>query len=388
MSDPRALAEATLARLGLALEADAPPVARLAELASGPDVAVLIEALGAIPTAAAAAALAALAEHVADRELRKTARRALHGLRRRGVVPPGRTPSAAVRPLPAPVEGLVSAFDGRGDRLVWLLRPLPDGGTLLVAARLHEPGGLEELDVAEVSRREVRAARRALAERAGLRLVAADWRVLDALLVEADARAAAAGRGRAYARVRTRLTAEPPAAPAEPVSARARVPEGDEAERLVEGSSALLAEPELALWWPPQEALAPLLAEVKALEESPLVLSPAQQEERMLGAVRRAAAALFPPVPVARRLEGTAYVLAETGRETAAVQALAVAAALRARPERAPEVPLLATLVHRALGGLLEAEQSRQAEARRGALVLTPSELRARASSRPPHTRG
>jgi hypothetical protein len=172
------------------------------------------------------------------------------------------------------------------------------------------------------------------------------------------------------------------------VSARARVPEGDEAERLVEGSSALLAEPELALWWPPQEALAPLLAEVKALEESPLVLSPAQQEERMLGAVRRAAAALFPPVPVARRLEGTAYVLAETGRETAAVQALAVAAALRARPERAPEVPLLATLVHRALGGLLEAEQSRQAEARRGALVLTPSELRARASSRPPHTRG
>jgi hypothetical protein len=388
VSDPRALAEATLARLGLALEADAPPVARLAELASGPDVAVLIEALGAIPTAAAAAALAALAEHVADRELRKTARRALHGLRRRGVVPPGRTPSAAVRPLPAPVEGLVSAFDGRGDRLVWLLRPLPDGGTLLVAARLHEPGGLEELDVAEVSRREVRAARRALAERAGLRLVAADWRVLDALLVEADARAAAAGRGRAYARVRTRLTAEPPAAPAEPVSARARVPEGDEAERLVEGSSALLAEPELALWWPPQEALAPLLAEVKALEESPLVLSPAQQEERMLGAVRRAAAALFPPVPVARRLEGTAYVLAETGRETAAVQALAVAAALRARPERAPEVPLLATLVHRALGGLLEAEQSRQAEARRGALVLTPSELRARASSRPPHTRG
>ncbi len=388
MSDPRALAEATLARLGLALEADAPPVARLAELASGPDVAVLIEALGAIPTAAAAAALAALAEHVADRELRKTARRALHGLRRRGVVPPGRTPSAAVRPLPAPVEGLVSAFDGRGDRLVWLLRPLPDGGTLLVAARLHEPGVLEELDVAEVSRREVLAARCALAERAGLRLVAADWRVLDALLVEADARAAAAGRGRAYARVRTRLTAEPPAAPAEPVSARARVPEGDEAERLVEGSSALLAEPELALWWPPQEALAPLLAEVKALEESPLVLSPAQQEERMLGAVRRAAAALFPPVPVARRLEGTAYVLAETGRETAAVQALAVAAALRARPERAPEVPLLATLVHRALGGLLEAEQSRQAEARRGALVLTPSELRARASSRPPHTRG
>ncbi len=388
MSDPRAVAEATLARLGLVLEADAPPAARLAELASGPDAAALIEALGAIPTAAAAAALAALAEHGADRGLRKAARRALYGLRRRGVVPPARASSAAIRPVPAPVEGLVSAFDGRGDRLVWLLRPLRDGGTLLVAARLNEPGGLEQLDVAEVSRKEVRAARRALAEGAGLRLVAADWRVLDALLVEGDERAAAAGRGRAYARARTRLTAEPPAAPAEPVSARVRVPEGEEAERLVDGSSALLAEPELASWWPPRDALAPLLAEVEALEASPLVLSPAQQEERMLGIVRRAAAALFPPAPVARRLEGTAYVLAETGRETAAAQALAVAAALRARPERVSEVPLLATLVHRMLAHLLEEEESRQAEARRGALVLTPSELRARASSRPPHTRG
>src|SRR5581483_3098685 len=74
VSDPRAVAEATLARLGLVLEADAPPAARLAELASGPNAAALIEALGAIPTAAAAAALAALAEHRADRGLRKSAR--------------------------------------------------------------------------------------------------------------------------------------------------------------------------------------------------------------------------------------------------------------------------------------------------------------------------
>lgn len=388
MSDPRAAAEATLARLGLALEADGPPAARLAELASGPDAAVLIEALGSIRTAAAAAALAAVADLVADRGLRKTARRALHELRRRGIVPPPRPTRAAVHPVPMPIEGLVSAFDGRGDRLVWLLRPLPEGRTLLVAARLHEPGGLQELDTTEVSRKQVRAARRELAAGAGLRLVTADWRVLDALLVEADARAAAAGRGRAYAKVRARLTAEPPAAPAEPTSARVQVPEGDEAERLVAGSSALLAEPELASWWPPQEALAPFLAEVAALEESPLVLSPAQQEERVLGVVRRAAAALFPPADLARRLEGTAYVLAESGRERAAVQALAVAAALRARPERAPEVPLLATLVRRALGHLLNAAEPRQVEARRDALVLTPGELRARGSFRPPHTRG
>jgi len=387
VSDRRRDAEAVLARLGLVLDDHEIPAARLGELAAGADAPALIEALGAIPTPAAAAALAAVEQRAADRGVRKAARRALHGLRQRGILPPPR-PRPAAPPAPAPIEGLVSAFDGRGDRLVWLLRALADGGTLLVAARLGEPAGLHDLQVAEVTRKQVRAARRELADDAGLRLVAADWRLLDALLVEADERAAAAGRGRAYAKVRVRLTSDPPATAAEPVSTRVRAPAADEVEALVDRSGTLLDEPELRAWWPAPDAVAPFLAEVEALRESPLVLSPAQQEERVAAVVRRAAAALFPPADLARRLAGTAYVLAETGRGEAAAQALAVAGVLRARPERAADVPLVATLVRGVLGRMLAAEESRQVEERRGALVLTPGEVRARSSSRPPHTRG
>jgi hypothetical protein len=104
--------------------------------------------------------------------------------------------------------------------------------------------------------------------------------------------------------------------------------------------------------------------------------------------LERAAGVLFPPQPLARRLEGTAYVFAETNRPTAARQALASSAALRERPTAAHEVPLVAALVQRGIGLLLAERQSRRQDERRGSLVMTPDEVRARAQARPPHTRG
>ena len=86
-----------------------------------------------------------------------------------------------------------------------------------------------------------------------------------------------------------------------------------------------------------------------------------------------------------RRLEGTAYVLAETGRPAAARLALAVATLLRDAPQRAHEIPFVAALVGAGIPGLF----ARSEAPREGALVLTPEEvLKARRSSHPGHTRG
>jgi hypothetical protein len=101
----------------------------------------------------------------------------------------------------------------------------------------------------------------------------------------------------------------------------------------------------------------------------------------------RAATSLFPSDAVARRLEGTAYVLAETGRVPAARQALAAAQELRSGVSAA-DVPLLRALVQQTIGTLLASEESRRQEERRGSLVLTPSEaLTDPRSSRPGRTR-
>ena len=174
-------AAATLARLGLDLEAvragrvgaDA-----LAPLLVGADGAALAAALGELPSPEVAALLVALEPHAGERAVRKEIRRALYRLRQRGVpVPAPPAPAATARTPAAPeAEGFLSPFDGRGDRLIWIVRPLPSGGSFLVAAQLNEPEGLRDVSAGEASRKQIRTARQKLEADSNLRLVAAGWR--------------------------------------------------------------------------------------------------------------------------------------------------------------------------------------------------------------------
>ena len=393
MSARRDEAAATLARLGLdpeGVQAGRVAADAVVPLLAGADGAALAAALGELPSPAVAALLVALEPRAGERAVRKEIRRALYRVKQRGVaIPEPPAPAAAPRPASGEAEGLLSLFDGRGDRLLWIIRPLATGGAFLVAAQVNEPEGLREVSAGEASRKHIRAARQRL-ESDGMRLVAADWRTLDGLLVEAHERAGGGTtRERDYLRFRPRLTGEPPRPPAEPVSARVTAPGAEESAALAAGSAALLEESELRGWFPPPEAAAPFVEEIAGLRDSPIVLSRVAQEERVREVLRRAAATLFPSAVLARRLEGTAYLLAETGRSLAARRALAVALLLRARAADAMEIPLVALLVERAVGGLLAEESARAEEERRGSLVVTPGQfLRDRSSSRRGRTPG
>lgn len=358
------------------------------------DARALLERLG--ETAPADASLDALATRVlahdveaTERATRKEVRRLLYRLRQQGAHPGPPAPHPAARPLLGPaIEGFVSAVDGRGDRLVWLVREPSAGPLLLVAADVNEPDGLRDLRVAEVTRKQLRTMRERLQRETGLRVVEADWRAVDALLLEAQDRSGTVTERRLdYRRVRPRLTAEPPAPARELSSTKVATPDAAERAPLVADSATLLAEPEFRSWWPRPEAAAPFVAELREIRESPLVLGPAQQDERLRAVLERATTALYPPGVVARRLEATAYVLAETGRLTAARRALAVAAALRA--EGGAPAPFVQALAHQGLGAHLAAGEAERRKERADSLVLTPSEVAtARSPSRPPRARG
>ena len=385
MSDRRAAAIAALAALGI--DADALSEGRLAAdallpLATGADAERLVAAIAELGSAGAGAALAALEPHVAG-GTRRELRRGLYRLRQRGVVVPEHAPPAPeATPRAEPegdVEAFVSTHDGAGDRLLWLVRRQPGGGSLVVAAQVNEPGGLRDVQVVDMTRKQIRAVRQRLAREGGVRLVPAPWRVVDALLVEAHERTANRERGRDYLRVRSQITAEPAGAPAEPVSRHAAAPD----ERDATASASLLGEPPFAAWAPDTGAVASFADEIGALRDSPIVLNELQQRERVRAVIRRAALSLYPAATLARRLEGTAYVLAESGKSAVARVALATATHLRTRPDDAGESPFVIGLVERALGTLLSANVARQSEERRSALVATPGEyLRARESSR------
>jgi hypothetical protein len=341
------------------------------------------------PDAAAADVAAALAraEDTADRATRKEIRRALYRLAQTGVAVPA-APAVAAAPVLGPsIEAWVSGVDGRGDRLVWLVREQAGGGLLLVAADLNEPAGIRDLRTFDVTRKQLRGMRERFQTEGGLRFVAADWRAVDALVVEAQDRLAEPDRRLDYRRLRPRLTTLPPTTPAELASSRAVAPTNDEDRAaLVAASATLLGEPELRTWWPRPEVAAPFLLEMREVRDSPLVLPPAQQEERLREILARASQALYPPAAMARRLEATAYVLAETGRPDPARVALAVATALRASPDT--PVPIFQALTHQGLGSHLASLEGARQKERAGALVLTPGEVaKAESPSRPPRSR-
>jgi hypothetical protein len=342
---------------------------------------------------AVAAALAAQADAVGDRATRKEIRRALYRLEQAGVPVPARSAAAAPTPILGPsIDAWVSAVDGRGDRLVWLVREHANGTLTLVAADLNEPDGLRDLRSFDVTRKQLRAMRERFEREAGLTFVPAAWRQVDALVLEAQDRLGPSPDRRLdYRRLRPRLTTLAPQDARELASSRLAPVDDTERRRLVAESDALASERELRSWWPRPEQAAPYLAELRAVRESPIVLTPVQQEERLREVLRQAARALYPPAVIARRLEATAFVFAETGRPDAARRALAVAATLRAHPDT--EIPLVQALTQQGLGAYMAATEAERRDERAASLVRTPDEIaggsaRAESRARPPRARG
>jgi hypothetical protein len=341
----------------------------------------IVERLAREPAPDRAAALRDLATAAGDRgwkAVAKDARRALYRFEQRGVPvpPPPAPPAVARRSSAGALEGYLSPIDGRGDRLVWLVRPRPEGGLVVLTGMLNEPEGLREVAVAEIGRKALRRMARDLAERHRLTMVPADALYCDALLVQGFERARAAGTAGvgelpAY---RTRLVTGDPASLEPPLATRVLGPDGAPAEAAA-GGAALLDEPELATWLLGRDLLAPYLAEIADARESPLLLSRAQQEDRVRGIVTRALHTLFAGAAGAtfrRRLEETAYYLWATGRREPARTAAATAAALATSRRGGEGIPFCEELVRRSLAALASDDAARARGEAEGSVIVRP----------------
>ena len=119
-----------------------------------------MQALLAEATPEAAARLREIAETTPDKDTRKAARRALYLLSQKGVLPPAT--SAAVQPVSHAAtlrDGLrawASAYDGAGNRLLFLTWPDPYGGSPTFLQTLVSDGeGVRDLDTRRIGRSEL-----------------------------------------------------------------------------------------------------------------------------------------------------------------------------------------------------------------------------------------
>jgi len=335
--------------------------------------------LGAHAEPASVEALSALDAASKDKLVRKEVRRSLYRLEQRGITVPraAASPPAAAVVAPAP-EGYLSAVDGRGDQLVWLVKARP-GSVAHLFAVLNDPDGLREVDLSETTRKALRAAREQLLARHELRMIEADWRYCDFVIDRAFRWATEKGHAVTgdYPRLRSQLIKEPvtPMAPLifahlDPAAVRGDV-------SLVAESDKVIEEKELRTWFFERQTLQPYIDALVGLKDSPLVLSQAQQQERSRALVERAVEELFGgelQQSWVRRLEELAYFFHATGRAEPAKWVLAAALALEDSTHGGRGIALCETLARSGLAAYLQAEEQQEAEAARSSLVLTPQQ--------------
>jgi hypothetical protein len=334
--------------------------------------------LGAHAAVAAVDALQALEAGSTDKVVRKEVKRALYRLEQRGVaVPAAPTPTPPPLVMGPALEGYLSAVDGRGDQLVWLIKPHP-GGLMHLFAVVNDPEGLREVNLFETTRKALRASREELVSKHELRMVDADWRYCDYLIDRAFHWAAQRGQsGGDYPGMRAKLIKVPVTTMQPLIFTQVDVAAVRANAALLADSVQLLEEKEFRTWFFDAETLQPYLDEAQRIKESPLLLDEAQQQERFRVLLERVVDELFGGdfrASWVRRLEEMAYFLHTTGRPEAAQRALAAAVALEAGRHGGRDVPLCEQLARTSFLAFLQIEEQREQEEARSSLVLTPQQ--------------
>jgi hypothetical protein len=339
--------------------------------------ATLVEALGQMATPEAAALLAQLAAKTEAKGLQKAIRRALYRLKTMGVATPGLAPQAPRRsvlevPKLPVVAALASHIDGEGNRALYLARRRPFSGLVLVSLILNDQRGILDCRALPVTKKELSRLLEDLRADDRLTHIELPPSYAQQLVEESRQRNLATGTPlpREFQAVHD-LIGTPDTRWERPPIYHLLNPEELRGQgALVSLSAQLLEAKELQGWGVPTDRVQKYREDVKRAAASPIIVSPALQQERREELQRRAIREVFDADTVARyrrRLEEMAYLFWQTKRPDDARRALAAALALQEGSDPA-EHPLLRALFSR--GVEMAAALERQEQGR--VTVATP----------------
>jgi hypothetical protein len=328
------------------------PKARGEELVSLP-----LPLAGALLRAALVAGRAdLLAEVVAaagDRAIAKEAKRGLHVLKTRGVTVPEPPRAPPPPPPPAPEEVFpcyASSIDGQGERAVWIARNVPGRGVEVGQAVISDEGGLMELQVGLLGRKEYRNFGRDIGTRGqSMGVAEVPPPLARALVVEARRRNDESGRPVPDGADAWVARLGPAALVGDPAAAFEPLPP-DEERSALEASGALHELPMLKSWLADEPVLRALATRLDGIARSPeLADDQARAAAREAALLEALEAWLDAPrrSRIGRRLLAVAVHLRGMGEEAHARAAAAASRALSAGTA-ARDVPVVRRMMEKA----------------------------------------
>ena len=332
----------------------------------------IIDALGKIETPASLSLLLSELERTSDKERIKKIRKAIHQLKSKGVEPPSRETPGEKRKEEE--EGYLSPIDSLGERLLVLVMPKGRGEVRFFQIIASDTKGILRFITHSVPYEELMSSIRRAEETKGIQMVEAPADYIRTLLGE-------------YAGLNEKGGGKPPA---EFVSWRnwigeprerfekpliyQFIPEEDIAAReaLFEQGDRLFQLPGIIGWFIPEEEIKEGVERFATAEESPLILSDIQREERRNKIFLEEAERYFTEEKkelYKRRLIEMGYFLYQKGMKLEAEIALATAHAFSSHEIKF--IPFALTLVKRSIE--LAVKKRKEAEKKEPRLIIPPS---------------
>jgi hypothetical protein len=327
---------------------------QLMDQATPVSLSAVVETLSTMATPEAATLLTQIATKTHAKEVQKAARRALYRLKTMGVdtdsmrVGESRKSILEVPKLPI-VIALASQIDFAGNRALYLARRRPFSGLVLVSLIINDQRGVLDCNAFPVTKKE-------------LTRIVADIQADDRLThIELPPTYAQQLVEESYRRNLSTGTPVPqdfqglhdligmPDTPWEqgPIYQLINPEEIRGQPAWLSQAGQLLDIKEFQGWHVPPESVQKYREEVRRTTESPIIVSPALQQDRLEGVQKRVVREIFDPESCARyrsRLEEMAYLLWQTKRPDEAKRAFASALALQGEGVDPAEHPFLRTL--------------------------------------------
>jgi hypothetical protein len=334
------------------------------------DLAVVFT-LGRIAEAASLEALAKIENEAHDKMLKKEIRRSLFKLSQKGLAvrearTSGSTGVTSLLKSASDIEAYMSAVDGAGGRLLWIVKPQAGHGLQTIQAMLSDREGLLRVGGAHIRRKELRNMTREIKEKHGIEMISLPWEYADQTLYAAYEKTKTQGRSgfENFHELRAGIASGKPKQQEHPIYRRLN-PDIVTGGSWREQSRRLLEEPELRFWFLDEDWVTPYLSQLEEAKSSRLVLNQVQKEERLAGIVRDAVKAFCAGEIGAvfkRRMEDMALYFLETGRDDAARLSLAVAIQIGTGDPGPLDISFLTGLVQKSFGFYLSQQKTREAD--------------------------